>query len=85
MEEDPRQDRQSASAALLAAATACEGFSGRMLRKLPFLAHASCAALRSHGGGGGVPSCEAFAALLEAAARREAQDRGRMQDAAAGQ
>ena len=46
MEEDPRQDRASASGALLAAAAACEGFSGRMLRKLPFLAHAACAALR---------------------------------------
>ena len=30
------------------------------------------------------PSCEAFAGLLEAAARREAQDRGRMKGGAAG-
>lgn len=35
----------AASRSLLDAAQACEGFSGRMLRKLPFLAHAGGRAL----------------------------------------
>jgi hypothetical protein len=85
MEEDTEQDTVSASTALLAAAQACKGFSGRMLRKLPFLAHASsCGGMHAPR-----PSCEAFAGLLEAAARSEAQDRSCMgqpqqQKAAAG-
>ena len=74
MEEDTDGHRLGPSRALLAAAQACEGFSGRMLRKLPFLAHASsCAGLHAVR-----PSCEAFAHLLGGAARSEVQDRSRM-------
>ena len=39
--EDGRYgEEMAAGRSLLRAAEACEGFSGRMLRKLPFLAHA---------------------------------------------
>ena len=39
--EDSRSEGEMAAGrSLLRAAEACEGFSGRMLRKLPFLAHA---------------------------------------------
>ena len=70
MDEDTDQDRLGPSGALLSAAQACEGFSGRMLRKLPFLAHAgACAGMHA-----AKPSAEAFARLLEAAARSEARD-----------
>lgn len=51
-------------------AAACEGFSGRALRKLPFLAHA---------GSEGMPlpcSTAQFLAALRSAAVREAADRG---------
>ena len=74
MEEDTDAHGLGPSTALLAAVQACEGFSGRMLRKLPFLAHASS----SGGLHAARPSCEAFARLLEEAARSEAKDRGRM-------
>ena len=74
MEEDTEQDRVDVSTALLAAARASEGFSGRMLRKLPFLAHASSCG-RMHGLRS---SCEAFACLLVAAAGSETQDRSCM-------
>ena len=63
-----------AGLALRAAAAACEGFSGRMLRKLPFLAHAasSCAGgARARAAMG----CSEFAHALGAAARAEAHDR----------
>lgn len=63
-----------ASAALAEAAAAMEGYSGRMLRKLPFLAHAKASGLQR----GGVPSCQAFAVLLKAAAEAESADRALM-------
>lgn len=55
---------------LLQAAQACEGFSGRILRKLPFLAHA--------GHLGASPPPVDLTAYLEAlleASRKEAEDR----------
>lgn len=63
-----------AGLALRAAAAACKGFSGRMLRKLPFLAHAAStcaggACARASTG------CADFAHALGAAARAEAHDR----------
>ena len=38
--ESAHEAEMAASRSLMDAARACEGFSGRMLRKLPFLAHA---------------------------------------------
>ena len=46
--EDGRYEGEMAVCrSLLRAAEACEGFSGRMLRKLPFLAHAGIPSVRS--------------------------------------
>ena len=61
--------QQIVSRALLQAAAATEGLSGRALRKLPFLAHAT-STIRSS-------SCSSlqFIAALERAARMEGQDR----------
>lgn len=57
---------------LQAAAAEAEGFSGRALRKLPFLAHASGAALP-------VPcGCAEFLAALRAAAAKERADRSEL-------
>ncbi len=67
-----------AGLALRAAAAACEGFSGRLLRKLPFLAHAASApagGALARGAGCRVLGCTGFARALEAAARAEALDR----------
>ncbi len=65
----------SCSLALLAAAAACEGFSGRILRKMPFLAHATSDALP-------VPCGPLqFLSALRAAALKESMDR---QELAAG-
>ena len=61
--------QQNVSRALLKAAVATEGFSGRALRKLPFLAHAT-----SHNMGSSCSSLQ-FIAALERAARLEGQDR----------
>ena len=45
--EDGRSEGEMAAGrSLLCAAEACEGFSGRMLRKLPFLAHAGFSSVR---------------------------------------
>ena len=45
--EDGRSEGEMAAGrSLLRAAEACEGFSGRMLRKLPFLAHAGFPSVR---------------------------------------
>ena len=45
--EDGRDEgKMAAGRSLLRAAEACEGFSGRMLRKLPFLAHAGVSSVR---------------------------------------
>lgn len=74
MEEDVSREQQDASEALAGAAAACAGFSGRMLRKLPFLAHARGAMLRK----GRPPSCLAFAYQLREASEHEAHDRGLM-------
>lgn len=71
MEED-QQHKPSAAAlsrALVQAAAACEGFSGRSLRKLPFLAHAMSESLPTP------CSCLQFIAALRAAASRESEDR----------
>ena len=57
---------------MLEVALASEGFSGRTLRKLPFLAHAS------HdfpGGSGGHCSSLQYLAALHAAVQRERADR----------
>jgi hypothetical protein len=82
MEEDVCQGNLDASAALAGAAEAANGFSGRMLRKLPFLAHAKASALHR----GTPPSCLEFARLIRNAADNEARDRQLMiqspQDAA---
>lgn len=61
--------QQIVSRALLQTAAAAEGFSGRALRKLPFLAHATSTHVSS--------SCSSlhFIAALERAARMEGQDR----------
>lgn len=61
----------SLSAALLAVASACEGFSGRLLRKLPFLAHTL--APRS-----GAPTTIEFLQLMGHAAQQEIRDRSRL-------
>ena len=74
MEEDVSQAQQDASTALLEAAAACAGFSGRMLRKLPFLAHARGCSLSR----GRTLSCQAFACQLRQASELEAHDRGLM-------
>jgi hypothetical protein len=58
--------------ALRRAAAEAEGFSGRALRKLPFLAHAS---------GAGLPvpcGCAQFLAALQGAAARERADRSEL-------
>ncbi|EIE24011.1 AAA-domain-containing protein [Coccomyxa subellipsoidea C-169] len=68
------QAQQDASTALLEAAAACAGFSGRMLRKLPFLAHARGCSLSR----GRTLSCQAFACQLRQASELEAHDRGLM-------
>jgi hypothetical protein len=57
------------SKALLEAAQACEGLSGRALRKLPFLAHATSAQLSTP------CTCLAFLKALRQAAERERSDR----------
>ncbi|KAK9812929.1 hypothetical protein WJX72_005914 [[Myrmecia] bisecta] len=64
---------QALSKALAEAANACEGFSGRALRKLPFLAHADSDLT-------GPCTTEQFLAAMRAAALREAQDRSCMAD-----
>ena len=74
MKEDVSQAQQDASTALVEAAAACAGFSGRMLRKLPFLAHARGCAMRK----GRPLSCQAFACQLREASELEARDRGLM-------
>lgn len=74
MDEDLSEEQQAASTALAEAATACAGFSGRMLRKLPFLAHARGSAIRK----GRPLSCRAFATQLRQASELEAHDRGLM-------
>ena len=62
---------QNISRALLKAAVATEGFSGRALRKLPFLAHAT-----SHHVASNKEHCSLhFIAALERAACMEGQDR----------
>jgi hypothetical protein len=58
--------------ALLAAAAAAEGLSGRALRKLPFLAHATGDDV------GDVSSAPGFLRALHAAVLRERADRGAM-------
>lgn len=65
--------QQVVSGALLQAAAATEGFSGRALRKLPFLAHATSASLGS--------KCTSlqFIGALQKAALREGQDRADLQ------
>lgn len=60
---------QNVSRALLKAAVATEGFSGRALRKLPFLAHATSTPM------GSICSSLHFIAALERAACMEGQDR----------
>ncbi len=81
------QEERAALAAcgmLLRCAALCEGLSGRTLRKLPFLAHASLAA--QHGaarGGGGLAAagaCELsrFLRALEEAAIQEHLERGQL-------
>ncbi|CAK0750807.1 hypothetical protein CVIRNUC_002019 [Coccomyxa viridis] len=73
--EDGRSEGEMAAGrSLLRAAEACEGFSGRMLRKLPFLAHAGAAANRKSQ----ELDCEAFAQRLTQAAQQETSDRGCM-------
>jgi hypothetical protein len=64
--------------ALHAVALACEGCSGRALRKLPFLAHAL------HAPQTGLPlPVEAFLNALYATALSEAEGRGARREAAA--
>ena len=65
--------QQVVSRALVQAAAATEGFSGRALRKLPFLAHATSANI------GDRCSSLQFIAALEKAALRESQDRVNLQ------
>lgn len=72
MDESEAQ-QQVVSQALVQAAAATEGFSGRALRKLPFLAHATSANIANKCG-----SLQ-FIAALEKAALREGQDRADMQ------
>ncbi|GMH35950.1 hypothetical protein BSKO_03818 [Bryopsis sp. KO-2023] len=60
------------SSALHGAAEACKGFSGRALRKLPFLAHASNPALSNP------CSCATFINALKSAILRESQDRSHL-------
>lgn len=64
--------QQVVSRALVQAAAATEGFSGRALRKLPFLAHATSANIAN--------KCSSlqFIAALEKAALREGQDRANL-------
>ena len=71
-DRDEEEAGLGASLALLEAARACEGFSGRMLRKLPFLAHAV------HSSQCKAPSCEQFAQQLKSAALLEATDRAKL-------
>ena len=68
MHEDDSAE-QLVSRALLQAAAAMEGFSGRALRKLPFLAHATSVRTSS------TCSTLQFIAALESAACMEGQDR----------
>ena len=56
---------------MLEVATAAEGFSGRTLRKLPFLAHAA----HDFPGSGGYCSSLQYLAALQAAVQRERADR----------
>ncbi|KAG2489739.1 hypothetical protein HYH03_011846 [Edaphochlamys debaryana] len=65
------------SCLLLGAAAACEGLSGRTLRKLPFLAHAGAPGLAAGGPGGGC-SARRFLRALAAAAEREQSDRSQL-------
>ena len=62
-----------AGAGLVEVARACEGASGRLLRKLPFLAYSSRA------GAMGSVCLADFLAMLRAAARREWEDRSRLE------
>jgi hypothetical protein len=60
------------SLALWQVVAACDGFSGRSLRKLPFLAHATAESLP-------VPcGCIAFLAAMQAAAEREKAERSEL-------
>lgn len=65
-------EAQALSRALGQVAAACDGFSGRSLRKLPFLAHATADNL-SH-----PCSCHEYLAAMKAAAERERADRSEL-------
>lgn len=62
-------EAEGLSRALLAAVVACEGFSGRSLRKLPFLAHATSDRLPTP------CNCMQFLDALRMAAVKERADR----------
>lgn len=73
MDDDLHQQRKPSAAALskalVEAAAACEGFSGRSLRKLPFLAHAMSESLPTP------CSCLQFIQAMRQAACKESEDR----------
>ena len=60
-------------------AEACEGLSGRALRKIPFLAHACLPDALPRAAGGGPCPCLPFLASMRQAAMAEKRDRGQMQ------
>ncbi|WIA29005.1 hypothetical protein OEZ86_011522 [Tetradesmus obliquus] len=71
-EQAAAAEAQALSRALGQVVAACEGFSGRSLRKLPFLAHATADSLP-------FPcSCFEFLAAMKAAAEKERADRSEL-------
>lgn len=71
-EQAAAAEAQALSRALGQVVAACEGFSGRSLRKLPFLTHATADSLP-------FPcSCYDFLVAMKAAAERERADRSEL-------
>ena len=71
-EQAAAAEAQALSRALGQVVAACEGFSGRSLRKLPFLAHATAEGLP-------LPcNCIEFLAAMKAAAEREKADKNEL-------
>jgi hypothetical protein len=71
-EQAAAAEAQALSRALGQVVAACEGFSGRSLRKLPFLAHATADSLPCP------CSCFHFLAAMKAAAEKERADRSEL-------
>lgn len=71
-EQRAAAEAQTLSRALWQVVAACEGFSGRSLRKLPFLSHATSEGLP-------MPcSCYEFLTAMKAAAERERADKSEL-------